>query len=151
MTYRVAVEGTAKPRPRRVVALMVLAALIALGVVGALVLHFLSLGPIEGPATAGGLYSVVTKPGEHGILKVLKVEPDVVHVRLYKGRWPSRPTHIDPAALTTGTVDDEDGGIGHVPLALRIFDAMQPRLLLVAEVTPQELDGYEEWKKAGGR
>jgi hypothetical protein len=143
-------EGTKKPRPRRVaVALMVLAALIPLGVVGALVFHFLSLERVEGSATTGGLYSVVTKPGEHGILKVLKVESGVVHVRLYKGRWRTRPTGIDPATLTTGTVGDEDAGIGHVPLALRIFDAMQPQLLLVAEVTPQELDGYERWKKAG--
>jgi hypothetical protein len=103
-------------------------------------------------AKAGGIYSVVAQAGQgqYGLLKVLKVEPSAIHVRLYKGRWPQRPENIDPASLRVGSLSDADAGIGHLPLSRRVFRAWRPRLILVTEVGPEELDGYEEWKKAGG-
>jgi hypothetical protein len=109
-----------------------------------------------GPAVqTGGIYSVVVGDGQYGVVKVLKVDArearlSVLHVRLYKGRWPERPTQIDPATLTVGSIADADAGLGHLPLSLRVFATWRPRLIMVVDVRPEELDGYEEWRKANG-
>src|SRR5258708_15230761 len=101
--------------------------------------------PIE-----GGLH--VTGNGErYGVLKVLKVEEDIVHVRIYKNRFAEVPGQIDPSTLTLGTIHDADGfGIGHTPIKLEAFLAWHPRFLQHSLVEPDELEGYEEWKECGG-
>lgn len=100
----------------------------------------------------GAYYSILD--GEvFSIARVLKLEPEAVHVRIYKQHFPLRPRSIDPGALTLGTIHDKDGfGMGHLPLRLTTFMARQPLFLTYAEVKPEELDGYNFWKEnaAGG-
>ena len=47
----------------------------------------------------GAYYSIVDGD-EFSIAKVLKLEPEIVHVRIYKQHFPQRPRSIDPEALT---------------------------------------------------
>jgi hypothetical protein len=99
----------------------------------------------------GGYYSIVD--GEtFSVAKVLKLEEETVHIRLYKQLFLQRPRSIDPGALTLGTIHDEDGfGMAHVPLRLTAFMEHQPMFLTYAEVKPEELYGYNFWKESADR
>ena len=98
----------------------------------------------------GGIYSTVTdtEKGTYGIVKVLKVEPEAVHVRLYGGEFKERPTSVDPSELKLGTI--HEGAMGHLPLSHRVFASWKPVLIAHSKVDPSELDGYREWKEAKG-
>lgn len=98
----------------------------------------------------GGYYSFVD--GEvFSIAKILKLEADKVHVRIYKQHFTQRPRSIAIGELTLGTIDDKDGfGMSHLPLRLETFVARQPLFLTHAEVNPDELKGYEVWKDCAG-
>ena len=98
----------------------------------------------------GGYYSIAD--GEtFSIAKLLKLEEDIVHVRIYKQHFSQRPRSIDPTLLTLGKVTDEDGfGMGHLPLRLGAFKARKPMFVTYSEVKPEELEGYELWKESSG-
>jgi hypothetical protein len=67
----------------------------------------------------GGLYSTADGKGQFSVVKILVLEPNAVHVRIYKQRFSTRPTSIDPASLTLGQLDDKEGfSIGHLPLSV---------------------------------
>ena len=95
----------------------------------------------------GGYYSIAD--GEmFSITKVLKLEPDKVHVGIYKQHFPQRPRSIDPALLTLGKIGDKDGfGMSHLPLRLETFVRREPVFLTHSEVRPDELKGYDLWKE----
>ena len=94
----------------------------------------------------GGLYSVESGDGRFGVVKVLALEPGIVHARLYAGKFESRPVNIDPITLSLGSILDDDFGIGHTPLALEGFMKWQPMLLMRTSVTEEELEGYKIWR-----
>jgi hypothetical protein len=96
----------------------------------------------------GAYYSIVD--GEtFSIAKILKLDPEIVHVRIYKQHFPQRPRSIDPAALTLGSIHDKDDfGMSHLPLRLVTFLNSDPIFLTHTEVTPQELEGYNFWKES---
>ncbi len=98
----------------------------------------------------GGYYSIAD--GEvFSIAKILKLESDKVHVRIYKQHFSERPRSIDPSLLTLGTIHDKDGfGMGHLPLRLAAFKNRDPMFLTHSAVEPAELGGYELWKESGG-
>ncbi len=91
----------------------------------------------------GGLYITGAKP-PFGVLKVLKAEPGIVHVRVYENKYDELPGRIDPSSLVRGK------GIGHLPLRQVTFDSWAPKFLQRALVSPDELEGYELWKEAEG-
>jgi hypothetical protein len=95
----------------------------------------------------GAYYSMID--GEaFSSAKVPKLEPEIVHVRIYKQHFPQRPRSIDPATLTLGTIHDKDGfGMGHLPLRLATFLNSEPAFLTHGEVKPEELNGYNLWKE----
>jgi hypothetical protein len=103
----------------------------------------------------GGLYSVQDEENEFGsprmyhVAKVLAVD-EAVHVRLYREEFRDRPVKIDVKKLTLGTTRDRDPGIGHMPLSKRAFAALNPVFIQHSAVATTELDGYQEWRKAGG-
>ncbi len=116
-----------------------------LGVVTAL----FGCGGTAPPAKAGALYSVHNGDDSFGIAKVLVVEKDGLHLRLYKNRFRTRPRSVEFSALSLGTVHDAGGfGMGHIPLTHRAFRAWQPAFLAESPVADDELDGYRAWKDA---
>ena len=98
----------------------------------------------------GGLY-VFPSNGRCGILKVLKFEAEIVHVRLYKNKFSAVPAKIEPKSLELGSINDKDGfGIGHLPLTNETFHSWEPQFLQHTLVEPEELEGYEAWKESKG-
>jgi hypothetical protein len=99
----------------------------------------------------GGLYSTNNGDGRYGVVKLLAQDPSVVHLRLYKNTYSTRPATIEPTDLALGSMDDEDGfGIGHLPLARGDFLDWQPALLARQDVSEEELEGYRLWQQADG-
>lgn len=115
-----------------------------------------ALGSVFGcgnsPIKEGALYSVEDGEGAYQVAKVLAIEDLGVHIRVYKNRFPIRPTQVDFASLSIGTIHDKDGfGMGHLPLTHKAFSAWAPRFLNDHSVTEEELEGYREFKSAGGQ
>ena len=99
----------------------------------------------------GGLYSTANGRGQFSVVKVLVLEPDAVHVRVYKQKFSLRPTSVDPASLTLGKLDDKDGfNIGHLPLSRTSFASWEPVFISQQSVSDSELQGYKMWKEAKG-
>jgi len=95
----------------------------------------------------GAYYSIIDGD-TFSIAKVLKLDPEIVHARIYKQHFQQRPRSIDPAALTLGSIHDKDGfGMGHLPLRLVTFTDREPMFLTHAEVKPEEREGYNLWKE----
>lgn len=126
--------------------------IMAAAVVLVILVLFRRRGPVDQPLTAGGVYSTDNGDGSFGVVKVLVEDPSTVHLRLYKNRFTARPDMVEPAALSLGSMDDEEGGfgIGHIPVARRDFLNWRPVLLFEQSVTDEELEGYQMWKEAGG-
>jgi len=100
---------------------------------------------------AGGIYTIEDGTGKYGVAKVLVVDPEAVHVRVYKNKFDSRPLEIDPTTLSLGTVfTDTEFGIGHLPLTSEGFTNWRPMLVMQSTVSQEELTGYELWKEGGG-
>jgi hypothetical protein len=99
---------------------------------------------------SGGVYSVESGDGDFGVVKVLVVDDKGVHLRVYKNKYPTRPTAVDLKTLSLGSLNDPDGfGMGHLPLSREGFAEWKPALITKDEVRKDELDGYEMWKEAG--
>jgi hypothetical protein len=96
----------------------------------------------------GGYYSIAD--GDvFSIAKILKLDSDIVHVRIYKQHFEQRPRSIDPGLLTLGTIHDTDGfGMGHLPLRFSTFVEREPSFLTYSEVQPAELEGYNMWRES---
>jgi len=119
-------------------------------VLGVLTVLFGCGGPAQ-PEKAGALYTVDDGEGWFRVAKVLVVETEGVHIRLYKNRFKTRPGSVEFSSLSLGTVHDADGfGMGHLPLSRRAFRAWQPVFLAESPVAESELDGYRAWKDAKG-
>jgi hypothetical protein len=107
--------------------------------------------PVPSDLMAGGLYSTEDGKGQFGVVKILVLEPDAVHVRIYKQKFTSRPAGVDPASLTLGKLGDKDGfSIGHLPLSRQTFASWQPVFISQQSVSDSELEGYRTWKEAKG-
>lgn len=101
--------------------------------------------------TEGGVYSIASGDGKFGVVKILKLEPGIVHVRVYKNKFESRPTTIKVEELSLGSIKDKDGfGMGHVPISEKDFSGWKAVLLTKTEVKDDELEGYKLWKEANG-
>ena len=99
---------------------------------------------------AGALFSVYVD-GKYRVAKVLVVEPDAVHVRLYKETYARRPEQVPSQTLTLGTIHDVEGfGMGYLPLSEGAFRAWRPEVLGFEPVTDDELDGYKIWREDSG-
>ena len=102
------------------------------------------------PYVQGGVYSIKSETG-FGVVKIIAVDGEAVHVRLYKNKLSSRPDKIDPDTLKLGTIHDPDGfGVGHLPLSPREFSSWSPVFVQGSTVSKDEMIGYEEWKKSRG-
>ncbi len=107
--------------------------------------------PTRGPWRVGGVYSIQSGDGGFGVVKVLALDPGVVSVRIYRQKYRARPTAVDPASLSLGSLHDPEGfGIGHAPVSEAGFASWKPQLLFIQSVSEDELDGYRYWKEDGG-
>jgi hypothetical protein len=93
--------------------------------------------PISGKPQAGGFYSFNDGEGGFRAGKVVAVD-DITFVRLYKERWTKRPS-LAEARQATKPVS--------VAYSFETIEAMQPVLLEMEKVTPEELTAYDQWKQ----
>jgi hypothetical protein len=82
------------------------------------------------------------------VAKVLRVDAEAVHVRLYAERFLSRPVAVAEGELTLGSVDLKAFGIGHLPLARAEFESWEPEVFAHEPIEPDELEGYALWVDA---
>lgn len=102
----------------------------------------------------GGLYAFKTDNGSYSVLKLLKVERDGVHVKVYSNQFDSPPTQVDESKLYLAGLNhkpDETLGVADVPLTGESFQNYKATYIQQGTVTPQELEGYNTWKKANGK
>lgn len=94
----------------------------------------------------GGLYARRDADGKYSITKVLAVDEDTVHLRMYATRFQSLPSTVRSADLSMISQSSDDGiGIGHFPLAREAFEPEGRIFLGREEVSDDELDGYRIW------
>jgi len=99
----------------------------------------------------GGLYSLSGGEGSFQIANILALDPKCVHIRLYKKKFDTRPSGVDPSALSLGTIHDVDGfSMGHLPVTRQEFLRWEPLLIAQATVSEDELDGFRIWQEAKG-
>lgn len=102
---------------------------------------------------AGDLLSV-TAEGQFGVVKVLAIDAEGVHLRLYQERFDSRPLSVDGEMLTLGSMFAAPGepfSIGHLPMSHASFAGWEPQLIRSdGMVGEHELEGYRGWKEAEG-
>ena len=96
---------------------------------------------------AGAICTVEDGDGKFGVIKVLVIDSEIAHVRIYKNKYTIRPSKIDLKTLSLGSINDKDGfGIGHTPLARRGFEEWKPVVIANENVSEEELEGYKIWK-----
>lgn len=100
----------------------------------------------------GGVYSVEDGT-DYGVVKVLAVEGEAVHVRLYAETFAERPTSGDTVTLTLGDQDSfdyTDVGVPYVAVERAYLTTTDPELLRTEPITQEELDGRSEWEEIFG-
>lgn len=94
---------------------------------------------------AGGLYRTGNSKGGYDVFKVLAVDAEAVHVRLYTAAFAGPPTAADLAAAQPLPFF-----IGHLPIAHRSFAGWDAQLVMTEAVCEAELEGYRMWQEADG-
>ena len=102
----------------------------------------------------GGLYSVEDSEGGFRVVKILVLDDSAAHIAIYANKFPTRPTNVDPSALTFegvegGNEEYDEVGMMHLPLARESFERDRPVFISQTPVTEEELVGYNMWKEAG--
>jgi hypothetical protein len=115
---------------------------VAIIVVVLIAAFFIIRGTRPQPYVVGGIYSVLTGPGEYGVVKLLVHDPRGVHLAVYGEKYGKRPKSVDPKALTV-TGD-------HLPMPRKGFACMMPLLVERTEVAEDELNAYRKWVSRGG-
>ncbi|MBO9703491.1 MAG: hypothetical protein J7604_25005 [Sporocytophaga sp.] len=97
---------------------------------------------------AGSICTIEDGEGKFGIVKVLVINDQEAHVKIYKNKFDRRPAQVDIKTLSLGSINNMEGGfgIGHVPLERSGFDNWKPISIGFEEVTQDDLVGYEMWK-----
>jgi len=96
---------------------------------------------------AGSICTVENGDGKFGIVKILVIDDEIIHVKIYKNQFDKRPSKIDIKTLSVGTLNDKDGfGVGHAPLEKKGFYNWKPIEVGFETVTKDDLIGYEIWK-----
>src|SRR5947208_4709001 len=96
----------------------------------------------------GDLCSVRSGEGTYSVAKILKLDEDVTHVRVYAKTYEERPTEVPNEELYLGTVFDDDFGLGHLPLDAGEFEHWEPQVIRHTEVEAEEFEGYDMWRDA---
>jgi hypothetical protein len=102
----------------------------------------------------GGLYAFKNDNGSYSVMKLLKVEGGGAHVKIYSNQFDSPPTQVDESKLYLAGLNhkpNETLGVEDAPLSGESFQNYKATFVQQSTVTPQELEAYNTWKKAGGK
>lgn len=90
----------------------------------------------------GGIYGLQRSNGSYGLVKILVVEPNVIHIRSYTNKYTALPTSVDEDSLQYS--------VGHTPVEAKAFLMNRLTLVKQGQVTGEEMEGYSEYKRAIG-
>ena len=111
------------------------------------------VGCSQSKLVEGGLYYYKSENGSYSVLKVLKLDEQGVHVRVYSNQFSKKPATVDETSLYMAGVTrkpNETLGMGHLPLSKKTFEGWEPTFLQQSTVKAEELDGYNMWLDAKG-
>jgi hypothetical protein len=90
-------------------------------------------------------------PADSAVVKVLAIDEQGVHLRIYANHFPTKPESIRAEEMTLDSMDGiSPGGMGHIPLRLEGFILWEPQLIQEGTVEDDELEGYKIWQEAKG-
>lgn len=101
----------------------------------------------------GGIYSTLQEEGTYTVLKVLKIDKEGVHVRMYSNVYKTPPRQIDESTLYMAGMNrkpDEALGMGHAPISNESFSTWGATFVQQSSVAESELEGYNMWLESGG-
>ena len=94
-------------------------------------------------AAAGDVFTYFDDEQDaYAILKVLRVELGVIHVRTYQETFDKAPDTVDMAKL--------EWDIAHMPYSNDSFAELEPQKIGSEKVSEEDLEGYNAWKQEGG-
>lgn len=94
----------------------------------------------------GSICVIDNGDGSYGVVKVLVIEEEGVHVKIFANSFKTQPSQINLDSLHMGSIESGEFGIGHVPLATEGFDNWHPETVGYEKVSESELEGYYFWK-----
>lgn len=100
----------------------------------------------------GSICTVKDTTGQYRVAKVLVLDDDMVHIMLFKKRYPQRPATIGPDDLELRDESDsaaQEGPLGELHVALmreQFMTAWQPVVVAFEKVVDEDLEGYKLWK-----
>ena len=121
--------------------------LIAMGLFSSL------LGCSRSKLMEGGLYHTRNENGSFSVMKILKLDEQGVHVRLYSNQFSTPPTKLEASSLYMAGMDrkpNETLGMGHAPLSKKSFEGWKTTFFQQSTVKDEELEGYKMWLGAKG-
>jgi hypothetical protein len=92
----------------------------------------------------GNLYGIPNDQGGCGLVKVLAVDPEGIHLRFYMNVFDELPEQVDPETL--------EWFLGHTPLSNAAWRDLHNQAVLIDNlpVTDDELEGYQYWRLEHG-
>ncbi len=101
------------------------------------------------PLLTGDICTIDEGNGTFGVVKILLMESDRVHVKMYSNKFYTRPEMIDPTSLSMGEFDEVEiaTGIPHLPYEKLDFNSLKPEVEANEIVLPEELAAYWVWKR----
>ncbi len=90
----------------------------------------------------GGLYAQRIGWFRWTVLKILKIEPNVIHLRAYSNRFWCRPLGVKLPHL--------EWSIGHMPFARSTVELWRLEHIATQTVSDEELEGYRIWANEEG-
>jgi hypothetical protein len=104
---------------------------------------------MEDQLVIGGLYSILANTGKYKIVKILVLDEEGVHLRLYQNAFDERPRKINVHELVLGKFGDEFSA-GHLPVTDEVFTRSAPAFIAKTSITEEELEGYYMWRDNDG-
>ena len=97
----------------------------------------------------GGYYASKTDDGKYRVIKILVIDRDAYHVRMFANKFDAPPQESDLPSLTLGGLGSPVGfGVGHLPMSKNGFTEDKYLFIGDREVEESELDGYKTYLKA---
>ncbi len=103
----------------------------------------------------GGLYAIPKENNDgYNIMKILKIEDNGYHVRIYSNVFKQIPNDVNVNQLYMVGIkerkENEILGMGHLPISKKTFESYQLFFVKKVDVTEEELEGYRMWQEAKG-
>ena len=97
---------------------------------------------------AGNIYWAPADNGAFFVFKVLDIDDDAIHIRIFSNGFAEPPSSVDESTLYIdefGTGPLDGTGFAHTFVEWRWFDGWETGLVQESTVRDEELDAYRRW------